>query len=315
MQSIIKGVLFTVLLGFLSVAVAQKTPAVAEQLSPRARIDKHMIKAELLHDAGKHKEALKVMEDSVLALVKEDATKFKLPDNFYFKRARVALSADSFDVAKDSAKKYINIKAKKEKKDQFYDDALRLLNEAERQDEVASIDSHKRLWRVVTSSSRDFSSWTLNTVEIYYAEIIVFALFPVLFFFFTKRLISKIIAIFKDRKALSIIIPAAIGIAGLVLPAGYHTYYAANYSTNNVFEERITNRHTQIDTLALKDIQKDIMDLVDSQKDIMDLVDSMQAREARLDSAIKALQDSVHANRHLNIIRAELDALRELHKE
>lgn len=286
MQSIIKGVLFTILLGFFTVAVA-------EQLSPGARIDKHMVKAELLRKAGKHQEALKVMKDSVLALTKKDISKFKLPDDFRFKYARVALSADSIRLAKEWAKKYINIKAEKEEKGQSYDDALRLLNEAERQKEITSIPSHKRLWGVVTSSSRDFSSWTWNTAEIYYAEIIVFLLFAVLFFFVArrKRWISKIIAIFKDRKALKFIITTAITVAGLVaVPAGYHTYYAANYSTNNVFEERITNRHTQIDTLALKGIQRDIMNLLKGEDRI---VDSLKASEARLDSIIKTLQGSV----------------------
>lgn len=127
MQSIIKGILFTVLLGFFAVTVA-------EPLSPGARIDKHMIKAELLHDAGKHKEALKVMKDSVLTQTKEDSLNFKLPDDFYFKYALVALSAGSFDVAKDSAKKYI--KAKEEEKGQSYYDALRLLIEAEKQEKI-----------------------------------------------------------------------------------------------------------------------------------------------------------------------------------
>ena len=309
MQSIIKGILFTVLLGFFTVAVA-------EQLSPGARIDKHMVKAELLRKAGKYQEALKVMKDSVLTLTEKDS--LKLPDDFHFKYARVALSADSFGVAKDSAKRYI--KETETEKGQPYDDALTLLNEAERQDEIMSIRSHSRFWRVAMIWGRNLSSWTWNTAKNYYTEIGFFVLIAVLFFFFARRLISKIIAIFKDRKALSIIIPAAIGIASLVLPAGYHTYYAANYSTKNVFEERITNRHTQIDTLALKGIQQDIMVLLKGEDRIMD---SLKVSEARLDSTIKTLQDSVsalqdsvnkHPDRHLHIIEAKLDTLRDLYK-
>ena len=124
MQSIIKSILFTVFLGFFTVAVA-------EPLSPGAKIDKHMIKAELLHDAGKYQEALKVMKDSVRALAEVDSLKAR---DFFFKYARVALSADSFDVAKDSAKKYI--KKTEMEKGQSYYDALRLLIETERLEKI-----------------------------------------------------------------------------------------------------------------------------------------------------------------------------------
>jgi len=307
MQSIIKGILFTVLLGFFTVAVAQETPPAAEQLSPGARIDKHMVKAELLRKAGKHKEALRVMRDSVLALTEKGTSKFKLPDDFRFKYARVALSADSFGVAKKWAKKYI--KETEAEKGQPYDDALTLLNEAERQEKIKTMPSYDRLKSVVGGWFRDLFWGTMNAVEKYWTEAIFFGLCAVLLFFLARWLVAKIIsAVSKNEKALSIIIPATIGILGLVLAAGYHIDYAANYSTKNVFEERITNRHTQIDTLALKGIQRDIMDLVKSQKDIMDLVGSMQTREVRLDSTIKALRDSVHehSDRHLRLIKAEL---------
>ena len=122
MQSIIKGILFTVLLGVFTVAVA-------EQLSPEVRIDKYLILAEQLHAAGRYQEALSVMRDSISALIQKNGADLTLPKEYHFKYARVALSADSIRIAKESAKKYINEMEKE--KGQYYDDALRLLNEAE----------------------------------------------------------------------------------------------------------------------------------------------------------------------------------------
>ncbi len=56
MQSIIKGILFTVLLGFFTVASAQ--------LPPEIMADKHLIHAEQLYAAKDYAEAFKEIDDT-----------------------------------------------------------------------------------------------------------------------------------------------------------------------------------------------------------------------------------------------------------
>ncbi len=377
---------FSVLLGFFTVAVA-------EQLSPEDLIDKYMIKAELLRDAGKHKEALKVMKDSVLTLTKEDSLKFKLPDDFHFKYALVALSVDSFDVAKDSAKKYI--KAKKEEKGQFYYDALRLLVEAEKQEKITPVSFSDRfradkhlvlaeqlyaaeyyveafsvmrdsIWqkrdnltlispdefpfkyaemalaadsiKVALETLEEYLSkkekgqfyedalvllveierqenivpvgfldrlmsplvwfkgllyWSMDIVTRFYVEALGFIICVAPFALLLIWGIGRIPLEYKKyKKTISSILSIVAG-GGLLLSFNYYTVYS---STNNVFKEHTTNRYIQqMDSPALKEMQKTI-------------VDSMQVRERRLDSKIKNLQNSVrdHSDRHLRLIKAEI---------
>ena len=88
-------------------------------------VDKHLIQIEQLHAAKSYVGAFIVME-KILALQKEH--NLTLPDEFHFKYARVALSADSIKIALESVKKYL---AATGKEGQFYQEALALLNEAE----------------------------------------------------------------------------------------------------------------------------------------------------------------------------------------
>ena len=310
MQSIIKGVLFTVLLGFFTVAVA-------EQLSPRAKIDKHMIKAELLHDAEKYQEALKVMKDSVLTLTKEDS--LKLPDNFYFKYALVALSADSFGVAKDSAKEYI--KETEKEKGQPYEDALWLLNEAERQEKIVSMSFYDRFGDVAGWLFGGLFSWSVDVIKKFYVEAIIFVLFAVLVsplvIWGILPLVIRIIRVippkFKNRKTISLIV-SIFTASSVVLPISYHTYYAANYSTEtkNAFENYfITNRYTQIDTSALGDMREAIKNSRNTIKKLLDALPDTSASNRARDSllvrmdSLDACIDSHFVNVRARLIRIE----------
>ena len=68
-------------------------------------VDKHLIQAEQLHAKEDYAGAFKMME-KILALQKEHS--LTLPDEFHFKYARVALSADSIKIAFESVNKYLS---------------------------------------------------------------------------------------------------------------------------------------------------------------------------------------------------------------
>ncbi len=85
--------------------------------------------------------------------------------------------------------------------------------------------------------------------------------------------------------------------------------YVSEHTISKTIKDSV--KVTVIDTMALEGIQEAI-------------VLSIQAREGQLDSTIKTLQDSVralqdsvnkHPDRHLHIIEAKLDALRDLYEQ
>ena len=117
MREVIRSFFITVLLGYFTV--------VSAQLPPEIMADKYLIEAEQLHAKEDYAGAFKVME-KILALQKEH--NLTLPDEFHFKYARVALSADSIKIAFESVNKYLSATGRE---GEFYKEALALLIEAE----------------------------------------------------------------------------------------------------------------------------------------------------------------------------------------
>ncbi len=117
MQRVIRSIFVLCSLGFSTVASAQ--------LPPEIMVDKHLIEAEQLHAKEDYARAFNMME-KILALQKEHS--LTLPDEFHFKYARVALSADSLKIALESVSKYLSETGKG---GEFYKDALGLLIEVE----------------------------------------------------------------------------------------------------------------------------------------------------------------------------------------
>ena len=117
MQKIIRSIFVLFLPGFFTVASAQ--------LPPEIMVDKHLIQAEQLHAAEDYAEAFKVM-GKIIVLQKEH--NLTLPDEFHFKYAQVALSADSTRIALESVNKYLSATGRE---GEFYKEALALLLEAE----------------------------------------------------------------------------------------------------------------------------------------------------------------------------------------
>ena len=115
---ILTAFLIPALLGLFAVASAQ--------LPPKIEADKNMVLAEQLYAAKDYAEAFKVME-KVIALQKEH--NLTLSDEFHFKYAQVALSADSTRIALESVSKYLSATGRE---GEFYKEALTLLVEVER---------------------------------------------------------------------------------------------------------------------------------------------------------------------------------------
>ena len=122
MRYVIRTVLIS--LGCFTVACLPARQVAAE-LPPEIMADKYLIHAEQLHAAKDYAGAFEVME-KIIALQKEH--NLKLPDEFHFKYAHVALSADSMQIALDSVSKYLSATGKEGK---FYNEALALLLKAE----------------------------------------------------------------------------------------------------------------------------------------------------------------------------------------
>lgn len=95
------------------------------ELPPQILVDKYLIHADQLHAAKDYAAAFDVMQ-KVVALQKEHSLAF--PDDFHFKYAQVALSADSMHIALDSVTRYL---AAAGKEGEFYKEALALMVEAE----------------------------------------------------------------------------------------------------------------------------------------------------------------------------------------
>ena len=95
------------------------------QLPPEILVDKYLIHAEQLHAAKDHAAAFEVMQ-KIIALQKEHS--LAVPDDFHFKYAQVALSADSMRIALESVTRYL---AATGKKGAHYQKALKLMLKAE----------------------------------------------------------------------------------------------------------------------------------------------------------------------------------------
>jgi hypothetical protein len=111
--------------GFFIAALLGLCTATSAQLPPEIMVDKHLIQAEQLHAAEDYAGAFKMM-DKIIALQKEHS--LTLPDEFLFKYARVALSADSTRIALESVTRYLSETGRE---GEFYKEALALLIEAE----------------------------------------------------------------------------------------------------------------------------------------------------------------------------------------
>ncbi len=122
MRYVIRTVLIS--LGCFTVACLPARQVAAE-LPPEIMADKYLVHAEQLHAAKDYAGAFEVME-KIIALQKEH--NLKLPDEFHFKYAHVALSADSTRIALESVSKYLSATGKEGK---FYNEALALLLKAE----------------------------------------------------------------------------------------------------------------------------------------------------------------------------------------
>ena len=120
-----QGLCVVVLIGFFSVASAQRLDAAQRLLPPAILADRYLIQAEQLHAERDYAGAYKVMEKIIVLQEKHD---LKLPDEFHYRYARVALSADSIRVARDSINRYLTITGRS---GEYYTEALALSIEAE----------------------------------------------------------------------------------------------------------------------------------------------------------------------------------------
>ena len=122
MRGLIRHMFF--LPGLFIAAFLPAAPAFA-QLPPRIMADRYLIKAEQLEAEKDYAGALKAIGQAI-ALQKKH--KFKLPDEFQFKYARIALAADSIRIAYESVNRYLSIAGPD---GEFYKEALKLSLEVE----------------------------------------------------------------------------------------------------------------------------------------------------------------------------------------
>ena len=113
------------------------------QLPPKVIADKYLIHAEQLYAAKDYVEAFNVME-KILALQKEHS--LTLPDEFHFKYAQVALSADSTRIGLESVNKYLSATGEE---GEFY--ALPLTQDAQT--------TNTTLWGALAIDSNQGPSW------------------------------------------------------------------------------------------------------------------------------------------------------------
>ena len=113
-------------------AAAQRFDTAQRPLPPEIMADRFLLKADQLEGKKDFAGALKVLE-KILALQKNH--NFKLPDEFHFKYARVAMSADSIRIAYDSVIKYLSTAGRE---GEFYKEALALSLAAE--DELEEVE-------------------------------------------------------------------------------------------------------------------------------------------------------------------------------
>ena len=117
MQEAIRNCFIPALLGLFTIASAQ--------LPPEIMVDKHLLLAEQRFEKKDYVGAFKEME-KIVALQKEHS--LTLPDEFHFRYAQVALSADSTRIALESVTRYLSSTGRE---GEFYNEALALLIEAE----------------------------------------------------------------------------------------------------------------------------------------------------------------------------------------
>ncbi len=106
--------------------------AAAAQLPPEILVERYLLRAGRLMESKDPKGALEVMS-KIVSLQKEHG--LRLPDGFHFKHARVALSAGSIGEAINASNVYL-VEIGREGK--FYREALELLQEAERMEQLQS---------------------------------------------------------------------------------------------------------------------------------------------------------------------------------
>ncbi len=117
MRGVVGSVLIAVSLGSFTEAAAQ--------LPPEIMADRYLVQAERLMKEKDYKAALEAME-KIVALQKEHD--LKLPDEFHFKYAQIAMSAGLLEAAIDAVSRYLVAAGRTGK---FYREALELLDQAE----------------------------------------------------------------------------------------------------------------------------------------------------------------------------------------
>ena len=117
MRGVIGSVLVAVLLGVFTVAA---------QLPPEIMADRYLVQAERLMKEKDYKAALEAME-KIVALQKEHD--LKLPGEFHFKYAQIALSAGLLEAALEAVNRYLVVEGRT---GAFYRQALELLDQAEK---------------------------------------------------------------------------------------------------------------------------------------------------------------------------------------
>lgn len=117
---------------FVLVLLCSFTVATA-QLPPEIMADKYLIQAERLHAANDHAGALSIMEE-IITLQKEHD--FTLRDEFHFVHAKIAHAAGSIPIAIVAVTNYLTEAGREGK---FYREALELLEEAERLENLSNL--------------------------------------------------------------------------------------------------------------------------------------------------------------------------------
>ena len=125
MRNTARSLYLLILIGYFADVSAQRFDTAQRPLPPEIMSDRYLVKAELLEAQKDYAAAFNVME-KVIALHK--AHDLKLPVDFHFKYARVALAADSIRIAYDSVNLYLTTAGRE---GEFYREALLLSLEAE----------------------------------------------------------------------------------------------------------------------------------------------------------------------------------------
>ena len=134
MRDFARSLYLLFLFGFFADVCAQGFDTAQRPLPPEIMSDRYLVKAELLEANKDFASAFDVME-KVIALSLYKAHDLKLPVDFHFKYARVALAADSIRIAYDSVNLYLTTAGRE---GEFYREALLLSLEAE--EELAEVE-------------------------------------------------------------------------------------------------------------------------------------------------------------------------------